>query len=265
MTTTWMKTSGQRLRTLCAAFVMVVAVGATSASAQEAAEDVFSDVQKEAIGDVIRDYLIANPQLMLEVMEALDAYESQAEAVQQRVAIEANRDALERDGYSFVAGNPDGAITVVEFFDYRCPYCKQTGDDMAELIKRHDDVRLVLKEFPILGPNSTIASRAAIAAIPQGNYLDFHFALLGAEGTLDRDKVMEVAEAQGLDVDKLSSAMESERVDRIIDDNRTLAREIGVRGTPAIVIGDELVPGAAPLDVIEARIQAIRDAAAEAG
>ena len=136
---------------------------------------------------------------------------------------------------------------------------------MIEIIKRNDDVRLVLKEFPILGSNSTIASRAAIAAIPQGNYLDFHFALLGVEGTLDRDKVMEVAAAQGLDVDKLSSAMESERVDRIIDDNRALAREIGVRGTPAIVIGDELVPGAAPLDVIEARIQAIRDAAAEAG
>ena len=235
------------------------------ASAQSAPDDAFSDAQKEAIGEIIRDYLITNPQLMLEVMDALDTYEAEAEAEQQRVAINANREALERDGYSFVAGNPDGAITVVEFFDYRCPYCKQTADNMAELIERHDDVRLVLKEFPILGPNSTIAARAAIASIPQGRYLDFHFALLKAEGTLDRDKVMEIAEAQGLDTDKLASAMESARVDAIIEDNRNLAREVGVRGTPAIVIGDELVPGAAPLDVIEARIQAVRDAAAEAG
>lgn len=265
MTMTFLRTTGHHLRAICTAAAMSLLIGVSPVSAQESDKDIFSDVQKEAIGEVIRDYLIANPQLMLEVMEALDAYESQAEAVQQRVAIEANREALERDGYSFIAGNPDGAITVVEFFDYRCPYCKQTGDDMAELIKRNDDVRLVLKEFPILGPNSTIASRAAIAAIPQGNYLNFHFALLAVEGTLDREKVMEVAEAQGIDVDKLANSMESERVDKIIDDNRTLAREIGVRGTPAIVIGDELVPGAAPLDVIEARIQAIRDAAAEAG
>jgi len=235
------------------------------ASAQDAGGDVFTDVQKEAIGEVIRDYLITNPQLMLEVMDALDAYESQAEAEQQRLAINANREALERDGYSFVAGNPDGAITVVEFFDYRCPYCKQTAEDMAALIERHNDVRLVLKEFPILGPNSTIASRAAIASIPQGGYLEFHFALMNAEGTLDRDKVMEIAEAQGLDTGKLEAAMDSARVDAIIDDNRALAREVGVRGTPAIVIGDELVPGAAPLDVIEARIQEVREASAEAG
>jgi len=248
-----------------AALITGLAILASPASAQDAGDDVFSDVQKEAIGEVVRDYLITNPQLMLEVMEALDAYESQAEAEQQRLAINANREALERDGYSFVAGNPDGAITVVEFFDYRCPYCKQTADDMATLIERHDDVRLVLKEFPILGPNSTIASRAAIASIPQGGYLDFHFALLKAEGPLDRDKVMEIAEAQGLDTNKLESAMDSARVDAIIDDNRTLAREVGVRGTPAIVIGDELVPGAAPLDVIEARIQEVRDASAEAG
>ncbi|MGD1935610.1 MAG: DsbA family protein [Candidatus Phaeomarinobacter sp.] len=255
-------------RRICRQVLALCALGlafALPASAQSTPEDVFSDVQKEAIGEVIRDYLIANPQLMLEVMEALDAYEAQAENEQQRVAINANREALERDGYSFVAGNPDGAITVVEFFDYRCPYCKQTADDMAELIERHDDVRLVLKEFPILGPNSTIASRAAIASIPQGGYLEFHFALLKAEGTLDREKVLAIAEDQGLDTEKLANAMESSRVDAIIEDNRNLAREVGVRGTPAIVIGDELVPGAAPLDVIEARIQAVRDAAAEAG
>ncbi len=260
------KTAFSRLRQCgFATLVAGVAAVAMPASAQDTGQNVFSDVQKEAIGEVIRNYLIANPQLMLEVMDALDAYESQAEAEQQRIAINANRDALERDGYSFVAGNPDGAITVVEFFDYRCPYCKQTADDMATLIERHDDVRLVLKEFPILGPNSTIASRAAIASIPQGGYLDFHFALLKSEGTLDRDKVMEIAEEQGLDVDKLASAMDSARVDAIIDDNRELAREVGVRGTPAIVIGDELVPGAAPLEVIETHIQAQRDAVAEAG
>ena len=186
---------------------------------------------------------------------------AQVLAKQQAAAIAANREGLEQDGFSFVAGNPDGAITVVEFFDYRCPYCKQVAEDMTKLIERHDDVRLVLKEFPILGPNSTIASEAAIAAIPQGKYLDFHFALLESKGTLDRAKVMEIAEAEGLDTDKLARDMESARVDRIIDTNHDLAREIGVRGTPAFVIGDSLIPGAASIEEIEARIQAVRDAA----
>ncbi|MEQ8745182.1 DsbA family protein [Pyruvatibacter sp.] len=238
------------------------------ASAQQSApqegvqlgEDVFSDVQKEAIGEVIRDYLIANPQLMLEVMDALDAYESIAEREQQRVIINANRDALERDGVSYVAGNPEGSITVIEFFDYRCPYCKQTADDMQKLIETTDDVRLVLKELPILGPDSTVASQAAIAAVPQGKYLPFHFALLRSEGKLDREKVMEIAEDVGLDVDRLARDMESARVEAIIDNNRALAREVGVRGTPAFIIGDELVPGAAPLEALEARIEAVRDA-----
>ncbi len=238
------------------------------ASAQQSApqegvqsgEDVFSDVQKEAIGEVIRDYLIANPQLMLEVMDALDAYESVAEREQQRVIINANRDALERDGVSYVAGNPEGSITVIEFFDYRCPYCKQTADDMEKLIETTDDVRLVLKELPILGPDSTVASQAAIAAVPQGKYLQFHFALLRSEGKLDREKVMEIAEDVGLDVDRLARDMESARVEAIIDNNRALAREVGVRGTPAFIIGDELVPGAAPLEALEARIEAVRDA-----
>lgn len=231
-----------------------------TALAQEGSKT-FSEAEKAAIGEVVREYLLENPQLMLEVMDALEAYESEAEAKQQAAAIAANREGLEQDGFSFVAGNPDGAITVVEFFDYRCPYCKQVAEDMTKLIERHDDVRLVLKEFPILGPNSTIASEAAIAAIPQGKYLDFHFALLESKGTLDRAKVMEIAEAEGLDTDKLARDMESARVDRIIDTNHDLAREIGVRGTPAFVIGDSLIPGAASIEEIEARIQAVRDAA----
>lgn len=237
------------------------AVGISGASAQESSTAQFSDAQRSEIGTIIREYLIENPQLMLEVMEALDNYEQGVEQEQQKLAISENREALERDGYSFVAGNPDGAITIVEFFDYRCPYCKQTADDMEQLVERHDDVRLVLKEFPILGPNSTVASQAAIAAIPQGNYLKFHFALLRSEGTLDRDKVMEIADASGLDTDKLASAMESARVETIIDDNRNLARAVGVRGTPAFIIGDELIPGAAPIEDIEARIEALRNAA----
>ncbi len=250
--------------------VTALALGALLAAtasgvAQDSKAGPFSNAEKEAIGEIIRDYLIANPKLMLDVMDALDAHESKAEQEQQRVAIAANLEALERDGYSFVAGNPDGAVTIVEFFDYRCPYCKQTADDMEKLIEEHDDVRLVLKEFPILGPNSTIASQAAIAAIPQGKYLAFHFALLRSEGILDRDAVMEIAEDVGLDTDKLARDMESEKVDRIIDTNRNLALDVGVKGTPAFVIGDTLLPGAAPIEEIESHLQAVRDAVKDAG
>ena len=244
--------------------LMAIAASPTAVSAQ-GSEGTFTPAQEEAIGQIVRDYLVTNPQVMIEVMDALDAMEAEADSVRQQAAITANRDALERDGYSYVAGNPDAEITVVEFFDYRCPYCKQVAEDVRALIARRNDVRIVLKEFPILGPNSTAASEAAIAAIPQGRYMDFHFALLQNEGTLDRNRVMEIAETVGLDTARLARDMASERVQTIIEANLNLAREIGVRGTPAFVIGDALIPGAVPIEEIEARIEQARAALSEAG
>ncbi len=238
----------------CAAFVL-----RAPAIAQDASP--FSEAEKEAIGEIIRDYLVANPEVMIEVMDALDAQEAERDRVETAAAIAKHREALENDGYSYVAGNPDGEITVVEFFDYRCPYCKQSAEDVKEIIRKHDDVRLVLKEFPVLGPESRVASRAAIAAIPQDRYLAFHFAMLENEGTLDEERIMEIAEDVGLDTERLARDMESARIEEIIKTNREIAFDIGVRGTPAYVIGDTLVPGAAPLEEIEARIDEARDAA----
>jgi len=244
---------------MLAALALVLLIpGVSQTAAQDAPGAVFSDTEEKAIGEIVRSYLLANPQLMLEVLEELEAYEDGIEKERQAEAIAANYEALFRDSHSFVAGNPDGAITVIEFFDYRCPYCQQTADDIQTLIDTHEDVRLVLKEFPILGPDSTIASQAAIAAIPQGKYLEFHFAMLRSEGNLDLDEVMDIAADVGLNVRQLARDMDTARVSTIIETNRNLAFEVGVRGTPAFIIGDELLPGAASLEALEARLDAVR-------
>lgn len=237
---------------------------ALPASAQDTPR-AFSPEEEAAIGAIVRDYLIANPQVLVEALDALDAMEAEEEAARQAAAITANRDALERDGVSFVAGNPDAAVTLVEFFDYRCPACKSAAEGVRELVAERDDVRIVFKEFPILGPDSTLASRAAIAAIPLGGYQAFHFALMENEGTLDRDRIMEIAAETGLDTERLERGMDSARVTEIIENNYDLAREIGVRGTPAFVIGTTLVPGAAPLAELEQLIEEERARLAEAG
>lgn len=234
-------------------------------AAQGAPAAVFNAQERAAIGAIVRDYLIANPEVLMEVLDALDARESAADEARIAAAIEANRAALERDGHSYVAGNPDADITVVEFFDYRCPACKMASDDVRRMIETRDDVRVVFKEFPILGPDSTLASRAAIAAIPMGGYLEFHFAMLANEGPLDRARILEIAREVGLDSARLERAMDSAKVAEIIDANYALAREIGVTGTPAFIIGNKLIPGAAPLEEIERVIAAERARRAEAG
>jgi protein-disulfide isomerase len=150
-----------------------------------------------------------------------------------------------------VAGNPDGAVTVVEFFDYRCPYCKAVARDMIETLEAEGDVRIVFKEFPILGPDSQTAAKAALAADRQGKYLPFHQALMDHKGTLDRDAILDIAEELGLDLELLEVDMESPEVATVIARTLALAEALDIGGTPAFIIGDELVPGAVDMKTLK--------------
>ena len=168
------------------------------------------------------------------------------------------KDELAFDPGSPVLGNPTGDVTVVEFFDYRCPYCKRTAPVIDQLVKEDGRIRRVMKEFPILGPESLFASRVALAAKAQGKYEPLHRLLIGAKGALDQDTVMKFAKEAGLDMDRLKRDINAPAIDEILKKNRELAGQLEITGTPAFIIGKEFVPGAAELDTFKTIIARAR-------
>ena len=222
-----------------------------------------SELPVDAIRQIIRDYLIEHPEVLIEAQQALQAKRAAREAEQAKEAIQRHRDELFFDPETPVAGNPDGAITLVEFFDYRCGYCRRAKPTLETLLAENDDLRLAYKEFPILGPESTTAAYAALAARNQGNYEAFHWALMEADGPFDLDHILSVARSVGLDAERLARDMEEPALDALIDRNAVLANVLGIGGTPAFVIGDRLIGGAIPLEQFRAVIADARQALAE--
>ena len=199
---------------------------------------------KAVLGKAIRDYLMANPEVLVEAMQELERKQDTAQNNQAQKAIQDNRAALISDPESPTAGNPDGDVTIVEFSDYQCPYCKRAHAAMKSVLAGDRKVRLVFKDLPILGEPSRVAALAAHAARSQNKHLALHKALMEYSGKLDRDKIMELAGSVGLDVAQLQKDMEDPKLKAIIDRNMALASALGVRGTPAYVIGKQFVPGA---------------------
>lgn len=221
------------------------------AAALPAGAEDLAPADQAAFEERVRAYLLAHPEVIVEAMQELDKRQQAAAEIKQKQAIAEQRDALHASTDDPVAGNPDGAVTVVEFFDYRCPYCKAVAKDMIETLQAEGDVRIVFKEFPILGPDSQIAAKAALAANRQDKYLPLHQALMAYKGTLDRDAILDVAEEAGLDLELLEVDMESPEVAGIIARNLALAEALDIGGTPAFVIGDALVPGAVDMKTLK--------------
>ena len=195
------------------------------------------------IEEVVKSYLLKNPEIIRDASAALAAREEAQKAEAVAKALAGSRDALERDPGSPVGGNPQGDVTVVEFFDYNCGYCKRVAPAVNAVVANDPNVRIVYKEFAILGPNSLVAARAALAAKRQGKYSEFHDALMSAEQA-DADTVTATAKALGLDYEKLVRDMEDPEITEQLERNYRLASALGINGTPAFVIGDRLVPGA---------------------
>jgi protein-disulfide isomerase len=215
----------------------------------------------KAFGEKVRAYLLAHPEVIAEAIEKLQAKESQDKEAAAHAAISAHRQALEHDPRDGVLGNPKGAITLVEFFDYRCPYCKAAEPDLEKLLAANSDVRLVLKEFPILDVEdqshiSENAARGALAALHDGKYAEVHTALMG-ERHLDEDVVHQILAKAGVDTPADKTEAGSKATSDLLADNHALAKAIGVDGTPAFIIGDTLISGART-DEIEAAIVAAR-------
>jgi protein-disulfide isomerase len=206
---------------------------------------------KAALGKQIREYLIANPEVLVEAMQELERKQDSQQNTAAQKAITENHAALVSDPESPIAGNPNGDVTIVEFSDYQCPYCKRTHPAVKALLESDGKIKLVFKDLPILGEASRIAALAALASRAQHKHLAFHNALMEFNGKIDRDKIMEIAGSVGLDVAQLQKDMEDPKLKEIIDHNLALASALGVRGTPAFVIGNQFVPGAVDADTLK--------------
>lgn len=195
-----------------------------------------SDTQKKEMEKIIHDYLVSHPEVLIEASQALQQKQQQELQQQAKSAIEKNA-AQVFDSKLSTTGNPKGTITLVEFFDYQCIHCKKMMPVMEELVKKDGNLKIVYKEFPIFGPSSQLASKAALAAGMQGKYLEMHKALFSIDKRLDEKLVMDAAKSAGLDVNRLKKDMNSKEVTDALEANRQLGEKLHLMGTPAIIVG----------------------------
>ncbi|MBB3065063.1 DsbA family protein [Limibacillus halophilus] len=236
----------------------IIASVPLSSRAQEQSSP-FDAVQKEALEKIIRDYLMENPRIIIEAVQGLEQQQRAAEAERARIALTENREALEADAADPVMGNPMGDVTVVEFFDYRCPYCRRMIPAMEELLESDPGVRWVFKEFPILGPDSLYAARAALAVEKQGAYEAFHLALMADGFDVTKENVDRVVESLSLNKAQFEADLVSAEIEGMLAKNHALAGQLGINGTPAFVVGNTLLPGAVSLAQLRQAIQLARD------
>ena len=243
------------MKTLLGALMALLLLLTPFASAQETA---ITPAQKTEIEKLVHDYIVAHPELIKEAIQALQAKEEQSKADAQTQAVLQNKEKLFNDPATPVAGNPMGDVTVVEFFDYHCPYCKAVAGPLQKLTEEDKGVRLVMKEFPILGQDSLLASQAALASVPQGKYWEFHQALMEHRGQFDMEVIKSIAAKVGLDPAKLEADMQSDTIKPIISANHDLAQSLDIGATPTFIIGDQVVEGAVPLERLKELIQKAR-------
>ena len=222
------------------------------------AADPSAPPSREAIEQIVRDYLIAHPEVIAEALRALEDRQQAEQRQRLAEAIRAHRDELLADPGAPVGGNAQGDVTVVEFFDYRCPHCRHMAPTVTQLVRDDSKIRRVYKELPILGPESVFAARAALAAHAQGKYGALHEALMAASEPLTQESIMGIASRVGLDTARLRQDMESSEITARLRRNHALAQALGVRGTPALVVGDELVPGAVDLATLAQLVERAR-------
>ncbi|HKS61254.1 MAG TPA: DsbA family protein [Xanthobacteraceae bacterium] len=245
-----------RLASLLAAAAISIA-GVTAASAQT-----FSEPQRGEIERIVRDYLLKHPELLQEVMVELERKQQTAEAEKARAAVKTHAEALFNSPRQVTLGNPQGDVTFVEFFDYNCGYCKRALNDMTALMGRDPKLKVVLKEFPVLGPGSVEAAQVAVAVRMQDKsgkkYMEFHQKMLLGRGQADKARAMAVAKEIGLDMARLEKDLKSEEIAATLQESAKLAEALGLNGTPSYVIGSDVVVGAVGLDALGKKIEQAR-------
>lgn len=249
--------SNLRSMFMAAALLLPAAFVANEASAQA-----LTAPQRTEVEGIIKDYLLKHPELIEEVMRELEKRQSAAETAKAQRAVSDNAQMLFNSPRQVTLGNPKGDVTMVEFFDYNCGYCKRALTDMLDMMKADPNLRVVLKEFPVLGESSVQAAQVAIALNMQDKsgkkYLDFHQKLLMGRGAVDKTKAMAVAKEVGADMARLEKDMASPEVKATLEETFKLAEPLGLNGTPSYVIGNNVVIGAVGIADLKAKVNAAR-------
>ncbi len=249
----------RRLVFLLGAALLAAAVTVSGCSREEEKTKAQSQPRsKEEIERIVRNYLLQNPEVLVESMRALEEKKEADRREKAKGAIGRRRAEIFHDPDSPVGGNPEGDVTIVEFFDYQCGFCRRVAPVVDKALERDPKLRIVYKEFPILGPNSSLAARAALASRGQGKYLPFHKALMRVEGALSESNLLRVAASVGLDTARLKEDMKSPDIEAAIKRNHALARALFIRGTPAFIIGDRLFPGALTESILQDMVKTAR-------
>jgi protein-disulfide isomerase len=241
--------------------VAVMALGLLGAPVLASAQT-FNDAQRGEIETIIKNYLLTHPEILEDVSAELTKRQTAAEAQKHQAAVEKNASLIFNSPRGVMLGNKDGDVTFVEFFDYNCGYCKRAMTDMLDLMKSDPKLKVVLKDFPVLGPGSVEAAQVAVAVKMQDQtgkkYLDFHQKLLGGRGQADKARALAVAKEAGLDMARLEKDMTSPEVRATLEENFKLAEEMGMNGTPSYVIGKQVVVGAVGLDKLKEAVGVAR-------
>jgi protein-disulfide isomerase len=219
---------------------------------------------RQDVENIVRDYLLANPELLVEVQKALDVKQKEEQRIAQLGIIKDNKDKIFSSPHDGIVGNPNGKTTIVEFFDYNCGYCKRAIEDMHALTAADPEVRFVLKEFPILGPDSQKASVVSVAfhkLMPE-KYTEFHNQLLGGHGRAGEAQAIKIAVSLGADEAKLRETMKDPSITALFDETYDLANKLSITGTPSYVVGNEVIFGAQGLDVLNEKLAEAKAACA---
>ncbi|MDA5094456.1 DsbA family protein [Aliiroseovarius sp. KMU-50] len=234
---------------LCAAAMIGAAMPAAAFDLSDMSED-----ERQAFRDEVRAYLLDNPEVIMEAVDILEQRQAEMAAMDDVELVKANVDDIFNDGYSHVMGNPDGDYTIVEFVDYRCGYCRKSYEELTVLLEKDENIRLILKEYPILGEDSLNSARFAVSAqqlFGGEAYGKLHHALISLRGAASIENLIDAADDLGLDGKAIAKGMTDPRIDEILGENHALARRLKVTGTPAFVMGDTMARGYMPLAQME--------------
>ncbi len=222
----------------------------------------FSAPQKSEIERIIKDYIISHPEVLQEAIAELDKRQAAADLEKAKTAVSNNAEALFNSNRHVVLGNAKGDVTLVEFFDYNCGFCKRAMADMMELLKDDPKLKIILKEFPVLGPGSVEAAKVAVAVRMQDKtgkkYLDFHQKLLGGRGQADKARALAVAKEVGMDMKRIDTDLTSDEVKVSLEESLKLAETLGLNGTPSYIVGTDVVIGAVGLDALRTKVSTAR-------
>jgi len=206
-----------------------------------------------------RQYLLQNPAIVVEALQRLEEQRQLAETNELQALIAQRREEIFNDPATPVGGNPEGDVALVEFFDYNCPYCRKAAPDIVQAVKDDPNLKVVFKEWPILGPGSEFAAKAALASHGQGKYEVFHHALMGFPGRISESSTLAIAGDLGLDVERLKRDMQDPAIVTALERNRALANDLRISGTPTFVVGEEIIRGLVDLTTLQRFIADARE------